>query len=278
MRRAENRAAGSGGAALFRPVAELRAPTANNVALFRPRHERRRKAGRERCAIVYSGGKDGHLALLRALRDGLKPVCLINIDGGRRHAAIFNDLRKTAVLRLHSRLLGIPLFIYRATPDFDPSAGPAELARIFSAAAAKHDFSIVYCGASDRDERGKARDFRRNAGIAGFRLVTPFSARGTCGRIRLTAELGVKAVITAVEPAVGGRWLGRPLDGGFADFAAKAARRGKPIDGNDFQTLVLESPAMRGRVELLSTRKGKRGGTSFLRVLSFRAAKKGGSA
>lgn len=228
--------------------------------------------------MVYSGGKDGHLALLQALRDGMKPACLIHIDGGRRHAAIFNDLRKTGVIRLHSRLLGVPLFVYRATPDFDTSGGAAELERIFSAAAAKHRFSAVYCGASDRDERGGAGDFRRNAARAGFRMVTPFAGRDTCGRIRLTSRLGVKAIITAAEPSVGARWLGHPLDGGFADFAAEAARRGRPVDGNDFQTLVLESPAMRGRVELLSARKIKRGKTAFLRVVSARAAKNGSAA
>ncbi len=240
-----------------------------------PYKARRKGTARERCAVVYSGGKDGHLALLRAVADGARPVCLINIDGGRRHSSIFNDLRKTAVLRLHARLLRIPLFIYKATRDFDTSAGPGEMARIFSAAAAKYGFSTVYCGATDGDERGGAADFRRNAARAGFRMITPFSSRDTCGRIRLAASLGVRAVIVAAEKPVGARWLGKTLDGEFADFAAEAAGRGKPVDGNDFQTLVVESPAMRGRVELLSTRRVKRGGTAFLRVLSFRAAKKG---
>ena len=50
---------------------------------------------------VYSGGKDGHIALLRLLERGERISCLITIDGGSLHNVFFNDLRKVRVLREH---------------------------------------------------------------------------------------------------------------------------------------------------------------------------------
>ena len=223
----------------------------------------------KKCVVIYSGGKDGHLALAQAVEDKAVIQCLMTIDGGARHPAYFHDLRKVEILKVHAALMGIPLFIYKAPAGFSPKKGPAELVKILSKLGKKYSFKTIYSGASDYDEGGNAAQFKKVFKTAGFTTVAPFASKNVAELIKECELRGIKAVIVAVEKNVDKAWLGARLDKKFAAYIAKQAREGAGIDGNCFQTLVLESPLMKKRIEILKTSILAKKTTTFLKINKF---------
>ena len=203
--------------------------------------ERERKV---KCAVIYTGGKDSHLALLRALDGGREAVCLMYIDGGARHTEHFNDQRKMEALRLHSSLSGIPLFVKKAGAGFDPKKAAEVFRSLIAAARERYEFSEVVSGSSKYDD-GLTPE--RLAGISeklgmGIPIVTPLGNCRLEDNIAEMSRLGVSALVTGVNRRVPAEWLGRPLDGDFLRFMLDRRRRGVAIGGPDIQTLVTGSP------------------------------------
>lgn len=206
------------------------------------------------CAVIYSGGKDGHLALLRALGIGRKVSCLLHIDGGRRHAEHFNDLRKLPALRLHSRLSGIPLFVWKAGPGFDPKRMETAFAGLLGAARKRYAFDEVFCGASGDDEGATAAEVAAVSSKLGISIVTPLGKDRLEDSVREMGALGVKAAIIGVDRSIPAEWLGKPLDMDLCRFIRSMRRRGIRIGGNEIQTVVTASPVFKGELCLEKAR------------------------
>lgn len=224
---------------------------------------------RKRCAVIYSGGKDGHLALARALDRGYRVSCLVNIDGGARHREYFTELRKTGVVRLHARLLGMPLFVWRAPSDFSPKKLSDLLPRLLGAVGSRYKFDVLVSGALEGDEGGNATDLRNAGKRCGFRVETLCRGASLESAARELMRRGMRAVIVGVDREVGMEWLGSPLDGRFLGHVRRLRAAGKKITSNSLQTTVVESPLFRGRVKIVS-RKAVRG--RFLGFLRMRTA------
>ncbi len=211
------------------------------------------RAGKvKRCAVVYSGGKDGHLALARAVERGYSVSCLINIDGGARHREYFTELRKTGIVRLHARLLGMPLLVWKAPADFSPKKIMELFPRVLEAALSRYAFDVVVSGALEADEGGNASALRKAGKRCGFRVETPCRGASLESAARELARRGMCAVIVGVDREVGMEWLGRPLDGRFLAHVRRLRAAGKRITSNSVQTTVVESPLFRGRVRVVS--------------------------
>lgn len=206
----------------------------------------------KRCAVIYSGGKDGHLALARALDRGYRVSCLVNIDGGERHREYFTELRKTAIVRLHARLLRIPLFVWRAPADFSPKKVMDLLPRLLGAVVSRYKFDVLVSGALESDEGGNASDLRKAGERYGFRVETLCRGASLESAARELARRGMRAVIVGVDREVGMEWLGRSLDGRLLAHVRNLRAAGKKIDSNSLQTTVVESPLFRGRVKIVA--------------------------
>ncbi len=206
----------------------------------------------KRCAAIYSGGKDGHLALARAVERGYSVSCLINIDGGARHREYFTELRKTGVVRLHARLLGMPLFVWKAPSDFSPKKLSDLLPRLLGAVRSRYAFDVVVSGALEGDEGVNASDLKNAGKRCGFMVETLCRGASLESAARELMRRGMRAVIVGVDREVGMEWLGRPLDGQFLAHARRLRAAGKKITSNSVQTTVVESPLFRGRVKIVS--------------------------
>ena len=88
----------------------------------------------KRCAVIYSGGKDSHLALLEAAEAGGAVACLVSFDGGRRHEEHFNDSRKPELVAAHAKLMGLPCVAVKTGPGFSPKAIGRSVALLAAAA------------------------------------------------------------------------------------------------------------------------------------------------
>lgn len=227
----------------------------------------------KRCAVIYSGGKDSHLALLEADAAGSRISCLVGFDGGRRHEEYFNDSRKPEIVAAHARLLGVPQVTVRTGPEFRVKALSRNVA-LLAAAAKPSGADTLVSGVARCRCGGKIDAWRKAAAKAGFGLLAPVIGFDLVYAVRLCLGLGVRALITGVETKkVDRRWLGRELDADFLKYILAEKKAGRTIDGSDLQTLVLASPAFAGRIVPLKLIPGRIGGQELLRIEKFKVAR-----
>ncbi|MDQ7772185.1 MAG: hypothetical protein RDU13_01545 [Elusimicrobiales bacterium] len=225
-------------------------------------------------AVIYSGGKDSHLALLEAAAAGGKLACLVGFDGGQRHEEYFNDARKPGLAAAHADLLGLPYGEVKAGPDFRVKALRANVAKL-SAAASLFGADTLVSGVARCRCGGRISAWRAAAKAAGFGLEAPVIGYDLVHAVRLCLEYGVRALITGVEyRKVPSRWLGREMDADFLDFITAEKKAGRTVDGSDIQTVVLDSPAFAGRVEPVRLARAARGGQELLRLEKFRLVRR----
>lgn len=226
-----------------------------------------------RCAVIYSGGKDSHLALLEAAGTGHRLACLVGFDGGRRHEAYFNDSRKPELVEAHAKLMGLPCVTVKTGPGFNVKALARNVAAL-AAAAKERGADTLVSGVARCRCGGKIDSWRKAAAKAGFGLEAPVIGFDLVYAVRLSLKLGVKALITGVEARkVPLYWLGREMDGDFLKYITAQKKAGRTVDGSDLQTLVLASPVFAGRIEPLKFTRGRIGGQELLRVEKFKVVR-----
>lgn len=227
-----------------------------------------------RLAVIYSGGKDSHLALLESAANGGRVVCLVGFDGGPRHEEYFNDARKPGLAAAHASLLGLPYGEIKAGPDFRVKALRSNVGNL-AAAASLFGADTLVSGVARCRCGGKVSAWRSAAKAAGFGLEAPVIGYDLAHAVRLCLEYGVRALVTGVDfKKVDRRWLGREMDADFLDFISAEKRAGRTVDGSDIQTVVLDSPAFAGRVEPLKLVPARRGGQELLRLEKFRLVRR----
>ncbi len=225
----------------------------------------------KRCAVIYSGGKDSHLALLEAADAGCAVTCLVVFDGGRRHEEYFNDSRKPELVAAHAKLLGLPCVTVKTGPAFRVKALSKSVALLAAAAREACGADMLVSGVARCRCGGKIDSWRKAAAKAGFGLQAPVIGFDLIYAVRLCLRLGVKALITGVETKKVPRyWLGREMDGEFLDYLLVQKRAGRTVDGSDLQTLVLASPVFAGRIVPLKLAPGRIGGQELLKVEKFK--------
>ncbi len=223
------------------------------------------------CAVIYSGGKDSHLALLETAEAGHSVACLVGFDGGLRHEEYFNDSRKPDIVAAHAKLLGVPAVTVKTGADFKVKALARNVALLAGAAGKACGADTLVSGVARCRCGGKIDSWRKAAAKAGFGLLAPVIGFDLVYAVRLCQQLGVRALITGVEAKkVDRRWLGREMDADFLSYIMAEKRAGRTIDGSDLQTLVLASPAFAGRIVPLRLTPGRIGGQELLRVEKFK--------
>lgn len=201
-------------------------------------------AGSGRCVVAYSGGKDGHLALRAAIRSGLKVESLIHLDGGGSHPVYFHDFGKLPAVRLHARLLGLPLAVLKTPAGFDHRKAGA-IAGLLAGYCRGRGIKKVYCGITAEDDNTLA--LNEAAPAYGLEFATPLVKLDFIGVLQECFRAGIKALITGVEKKKGIKsWLGRPISPELVAYLRRRQKNGDALDGNDFQTCVLKSPLFSG--------------------------------
>lgn len=228
----------------------------------------------KKCAVIYSGGKDSHLALLEAASSGAEIACLVSFDGGARHEEYFNDFRKPGIVEAHARLLGVPAVIVKTGPGFRVKALSRNVALLARAAREACGADTLVSGVARCRCGGKIDSWRKAAAKAGSGLAAPVIGFDLVYAVRLCLKLGVRALITGVDfKKMDRRWLGREMDGEFLAYISAEKKAGRTVDGSDLQTLVLGSPAFAGRVIPLKLAPGRIGGQELLKVVKFKVAR-----
>lgn len=228
---------------------------------------------KKKYAAIYSGGKDGHLAMLKMIQAGNDVSCLLNLDGGDRHSSFFHDLRKTEIIKLHAEKLNIPLVSVPVQPWFKPGLkGIADILKYTAETAAKHyAFDAIISGAVDCGDGASSDNFREAGESVGLVIETPLAGLTTVEILRRQEAAGVKAIIVAAERGVlPESLLGTETGNRFADILEKLNERGIPANQNDFQTLVTDSPLFPSPVKITATEIIRDKERSYLNITGFK--------
>ena len=200
----------------------------------------------KRCVAAYSGGKDSHLAVNLAIEKGFKVESLLYLDGGASHSWFFHDSRKVSQVKLHARLMGLPITVMKTPASFEGKKGQ-ETAKLIAAFCREKKVKTVYCGATAEDDNTSG--LKKAASRHGFSLKTPLLGLDFNGVLDECFRRGIKALITGVEKRRNIKsCLGRLMDPAFKDFLLNRRPAGGAVDGNDFQTYVLKSPLFRKEI------------------------------
>lgn len=202
-----------------------------------------------KAVVMYSGGKDGHLALLRALDDGADIAGLLYLDGGRNHFELFHDSRKADLVRELLRGNGYKFFRVKIRGDIK-SDSFLEFLRDFVVENID-GARAVYMGITDElpEENSMHERMDKIFRKRGLRCVFPLLNLPFNQVLSETLRKKVKTVIVgAIGPDSYG-YIGKTIDKAFVRYAAKLK-----CDSNYFQTLVVASPAFRFGLRVKKTR------------------------
>lgn len=223
-------------------------------------------------AAIYSGGKDGHLAMFREIIAGNEISCLIHIDGGEGHSHFFHDLRKTEIIKAHAEKMKIPLVICPLMPGMrQGKAGTTDmLSYLGESAARQYSFDAICIGAADGDDDGNADSFRQAGIAAGIKIETPLAGLSAADILRQQEEAGIKAIIVAAEKGkMPESVLGMETGGRLAAILEKLNAKGINADGNDFQTLVTDSPLFSSPIKIKKTEIIRDRERAYLKITEF---------
>ena len=162
----------------------------------------------ERYALMWSGGKDGALALLRARARGLAVTRLVNFYDGESGRVRFHATR-AALIAAQASAIGIELRQYGTSwPAYEPTF------RDMLAELRREGFTgVVFGDIHLADVRAWYEDRVRAAGLA---HVEPLWGEAPSGLLAEFVASGSRAVITCCEDGkLDERWLGRIIDEGF---------------------------------------------------------------
>jgi ABC transporter with metal-binding/Fe-S-binding domain ATP-binding protein len=203
-----------------------------------------------RVGVLYSGGKDSNLALLKASREH-SVVCLITLRPRSVESMLYH-YPNVELVELQAEALGLPL-VTEESPD-DEEGGLEALRRALLRAAALYGIEGVVTGAVK--SRYQASRFEAVARSLGLSCLNPLWGRDELELLREVVASGIVAIFTRVAGYPLGRvLLGRKLDEEAIELLARLRGYVNPSgEGGEYETFVLDSPLFRKRVVPLEWR------------------------
>jgi diphthine-ammonia ligase len=201
-----------------------------------------------RVAVLVSGGKDSALALHRVLQESAEAKYLVTMTPLREDSWMFHypNIHLTA---LFAEAVGIPLKQERTAGVKEEEV--EDLKRVLAGLTIEG----VVSGAVT-SEYQKQR-IEKICTELGFRLITPLWRADPLRLLRELVDSGFKAVITGVYAhGFDSTWLGRKIDNEAIDALLKLHRmHGISLigEGGEYESLVLDAPYFKKRIELLET-------------------------
>ncbi len=198
-----------------------------------------------RLAALTSGGKDSIYAIQLAIREGHEIIDLVTIEPDRDDSYMFHSAN-IHMVDLISRSAGIPLTTQTTLGEKEKELEDLEMA------LGHLDVEGVVVGAIESEYQ--ASRVRRICNTLGIEMVAPLW--------HVEPELLIRDMIRVMDimivhvSAMGldEEWLGRTIDDTVIDALIDLNRRyGIHIcgEGGEYETLVLDAPLYRSRIEIL---------------------------
>ena len=196
-------------------------------------------------AVLFSGGKDSVLALYKALRK-FEVKALVSIFPKNPASWMFH-YPNIRITKLQAKSMGIPI-ITKVTEG----KAEEELEDLEGVLMSVKGIEGVVSGALA--SKYQKERIGRIASKLGIRSFAPLWGKDPGKHWKEVLELGFKVIITGVAcEGLGREWLGRDINTHSLEELKKLSAKYKfhlGGEGGEFETLVLDGPVFRKRIEV----------------------------
>ncbi|RLI09600.1 TIGR00289 family protein, partial [Candidatus Bathyarchaeota archaeon] len=216
-----------------------------------------------------SGGKDGMLALHHAVWEGHEVAYLVAMLPEREDSWMFH-VPNVHLAPLISEALGIPLVGGRTS-----GLKERELEDLKALLAGLDVDGVVSGAVGSRYQKERIDRLCEQLGLVSY---APLWGRDELGILRELLDLGFEVIFVSVSAeGLDGSWLGRRLDEeAIVDLLALRERYRISLvgEGGEYETLVLDAPLYKSRLEIVDYKALWDGYTGVLKALSARLVPK----
>ncbi len=200
--------------------------------------------------VLYSGGKDSTLALLKA-QEHHQIACLITVLSENKESYMFQTAN-THLTHLQAEALGVPLV--RVTTKGVKEEELEDLRNAISEAKAAHQIDGIVTGAvRSTYQASRVQRICRELGVWCF---NPLWLKDQVELLQEVIDRGIVAVISGVfaEP-LDESYLGKAIDPAMVAKLAKLKHRINPAgEGGEIETTVLFAPGFTKRITITKSR------------------------
>ncbi len=196
--------------------------------------------------VLYSGGKDSNLALLKAW-EHFEVACLVSITPESEESYLFH-YPNVEITEYQSKALGIPL-VREKSPD-DEAGSVSALIRALEKARKEYGIEGVVTGAIRSTYQ--ATRFQRVCDKLDLWCFNPLWLRDEVSVLKEVIGLGFEIVFVRISGyPLDKSMLGRKLDFRTLDELVKVMKYVNPAgEGGEYETLVLDMPLFKKRIEI----------------------------
>ena len=225
-----------------------------------------------RLGVLFSGGKDSAFAAWRAM--GQEEVaCLITVRPSNPESYLFHT-PNLGLTTLQAEAAGLPLVSVASAGVEEEEV--ADLSRALSLATEEHGIGGVVTGAIRSVYQ--ATRVQRVCHALGLWCFNPLWLRDEEEYLAGAVASGFRFLVSGVSAApLGEAWLGREVDLQAAGELLALARRHRmnPAgEGGEYETLVLDAPFFRSRIEVAGASREFHGDHGIYRVTDARLVAK----
>jgi len=222
--------------------------------------------------VLFSGGKDSCLALLKAL-EREEVGCLINIRARNRESYMFHT-PALSLVPLQAEAAGIPLIVQETEGKKEEELADLELA----IRRGIEDYGIEGIVTGAIESVYQATRVQRICHRLGIWCYNPLWQRNQVELLNELVEKGFRIIITGIFAEQFNRdWLGREIHKEtVTELVALQKRYGiSPSgEGGEIETAVLDAPFFRKRIEIIESEKVMSRSSGVLEVKRARLAEK----
>ncbi|CCC80762.1 diphthine--ammonia ligase [Thermoproteus tenax] len=202
---------------------------------------------------LYTGGKDSHYALIKAVQEGHVVKCLLTAEPGRQDSYMFHAVNARWAL-LHGQSMGLPHYLIQVSGVKEREV--EELGDALAKYKRECGAEGVVTGAIASRYQKERVD--RLAERLGLRHISPLWGKNQEELLLEEAEAEEFIIVAAMAMGLDERWLGARVGPEEARRLIELSRRYgfSPVgEGGEFETFVLRSPLLKRSVKILSAEK-----------------------
>jgi ABC transporter with metal-binding/Fe-S-binding domain ATP-binding protein len=203
-----------------------------------------------RTVALFSGGKDSVLALHDSLQKGMEVKYLVSMLSSNPESYMFHYPNMSMAI-MQSLSIGIRLVTKKTEGEKEKEL--EDLKNVLE--SLKNEIDGVVVGAiASRYQKERVQKICKSLRL---RLIAPLWGKKPEQLWKRILDEGFEVIITSVSAdGLGKEWLGKVIDRKALENLKKIARKHKihlSGEGGEFETLVLNGPIFRSRLEILSS-------------------------
>lgn len=217
-----------------------------------------------RLAALVSGGKDSSWCLWKARQEGHEISCLLSIRPENPDSYMFQS-QNVHLTDLFAEACGLPLVVEATKGEKEREL--EDLRRALEEARKRGCRGVVAGAVASTYQKERVERLCQEMGLA---LVAPLWGADPVPMLREVARDPWRVIFVHVAAlGLGPEWLGRRLDDGAVDDLLRLQRKHglhPSGEGGEYETVVLDAPFFRKRIEVAKAEKVWRGdrGTLFV--------------